>query len=94
MIRSDIEFQISAYCTEVDDATIDAITEVGARAPRGGYYHLFKVETSKDIKYFIAVTSRSSLNVFPATDEQIEEIFGYEAVPDRSSSSSRESLPS
>jgi len=76
--------QISLFCTEALEATLDTIEKVRTRSPRGGYYQLFQVIHSKGTDYFLVVTTTSSLNVFPCDDEQIEAIFGYEAVPDRS----------
>ena len=63
--------------------------KIRSRRLQGGNYELYEVTVEGGIIYAVDVyCAGASHAAFIATNEQIEEIFGFEALPDRSSKES------
>jgi hypothetical protein len=79
----DAEGQVRLIATEMVGEP-DSIEEVRSRRLQGGLYTLFRVGVGDQTHYAIDILSSSGHAAMIVGDDQIEQIFGFEALPDSS----------
>ena len=88
----DGEEQVRLVATETIGAPV-SLEIVRDRRLQGGLYSLYELVVDNHRFYAVDILNNDSHAAMMVDDEQIEQIFGFEALPDRGDTTPRPVLP-